>query len=252
MSTFRVASLNMNGRRDHQKRLLVSNIVSQKKLDVLFLQETHTDRTNEVDWGRWWTGYYNLSHGTNLSAGVAVLFSPRLDLRLVSYTEIVPGRLLAVRAEIQGIGFVFVNVYAPNQGSGRLELFQKLSSFVQQCEQDECVVLGGDWNCTTDFTLDRTGQEPDLQSAAALARLEAELAVVDVWRVKHPHARQYTWVKVVNGLISAARMDWFYMLHSFSNRLLSSHTYPVGFTDHHLFTFDFHVAQKPNAALPVM
>ena len=38
-----------------------------------------------------------------------------------------------------------------------------------------------DWNCT-----------PDLQSAAALARLEAELAVVDVWRVKHPHARQYT------------------------------------------------------------
>ena len=76
--------------------------------------------------------------------------------------------------------------------SGRLDLFQKLSSFVQQCELDECVVLGGNWNCTTDFTLDRMGQEPDLQSAAALARLEAELAVVDVWRVKHPHARQYT------------------------------------------------------------
>ena len=37
---------------------------------------------------------------------------------------------------------------------------------------------------------DRTGQEPDLQSAAALARLMAELAVVDVWRVKHPHAKQ--------------------------------------------------------------
>ena len=33
MSTLRVASLNMNGRRDQHKRLLVSNIVSQKKLD---------------------------------------------------------------------------------------------------------------------------------------------------------------------------------------------------------------------------
>ena len=102
---------------------------------------------------------------------------------------------------------------------------------MQQCGQDECVVLGGDWNCTTDFTLDRTGQEPDLQSAAALAKLEVELAVVDVWKVKHPHARQYTWVKVVNGLISVASLDRFYMSHSFSNRLLSSHIYPVGLTD---------------------
>ena len=31
------------------------------------------------------------------------------------------------------------------------------------------------------------------------------------------------------------------MSNSFSNILLSSHTYPVGFTDHHLVTFDFHV-----------
>ena len=118
----------------------------KKKLDVLFLQETHTDRANEVDWGQWWTGCYKLSHGTNLPAGVAVLFSPSLDLRLTSYTQIVPGRLLAVRTEIQGIGFILVNVYSPKQGSGRLDLFQTLSSFVQQCEQDECVVLGGDWS----------------------------------------------------------------------------------------------------------
>ena len=107
------------------------------------MMETHTDRANEVDWGWWWTGCYRLSHGSNLSAGVAVLISPSLDLRLALYTEIIPGRLMAVRAEIQGISFVLVNVYAPNEGSGRLVLFQKLSSFVQQCEQDECVVLRG-------------------------------------------------------------------------------------------------------------
>ena len=44
-------------------------------------------------------------------------------------------------------------------------------------------------------------------------------------------ARQYTWVKVVDSLISVARLDRFYMSHSFSNRLSSSHIYPVGFTD---------------------
>ena len=104
-----------------------------------------------------WTGYcYELSHGTNLSAGVAVLFSPSLNLRPALYTEIVPRRLLAVKAESQGIGFILGNVYTPNQGSGRLDLFQKLS-FVQQCGQDDCVVLGVDWYCATDFTLDSRG-----------------------------------------------------------------------------------------------
>ena len=46
MNTFRVASLNINGGRDQQN--LVSNTIPRKKLDVCFLQETHTDRDNEV------------------------------------------------------------------------------------------------------------------------------------------------------------------------------------------------------------
>lgn len=70
----------------------------------------------------------------------------------------------------------------------------------------------------------------------------AESGVVDVWRVKHPKARQYTWVKVLDGTIRAARLDRVYISTSFSNRLLSSHIYPVGFTDHHLVTVDVHTA----------
>uniref|UniRef100_A0A674NTS8 Endonuclease/exonuclease/phosphatase domain-containing protein n=1 Tax=Takifugu rubripes TaxID=31033 RepID=A0A674NTS8_TAKRU len=114
---------------------------------------------------------------------VATLFSPRLDVRVTSTTEIAAGRALAVRAEVQGFVFCLINIYAPSQGSDRLDLFQKVSSFLEQCGQDECVVMGGDWNCTTDVTLDRIGQEPHLQSAAVLSRLGAELGMVDVWRL---------------------------------------------------------------------
>ena len=66
---------------------------------------------------------------------------------------------------------------------------------------------------------------------------------MDVWRVKHPSNRQYTWVKMVDGRVSAARLDRIYMSHSHSNRLLNSHIFPVGFTDHHLVTLDFHITQ---------
>ncbi|TWW77693.1 Transposon TX1 uncharacterized 149 kDa protein ORF 2 [Takifugu flavidus] len=186
MNKLRVASLNINGGRDPQKRALVADMVAQKKLDILLLQETHSDGDNEVDWGLWWRGLSRLSHGTNLSAGVATLFSPRLDVRVItSTTEIAAGRALAVRAEVQGFVFCLINIYAPSQGSDRLDLFQKVSSFVER--------------------------------AAVLSRLGAELGMVDVWRVKHPTSRQYTWVKVVDGVISAARLDRFYLSQGFSN-----------------------------------
>ena len=89
------------------------------------------------------------------------------------------------------------------------------------------------WSWVETGTAPQTSHWTGQERSRTLARLEAELTVVDVWRVKHPHARQYTWVKVVDGLIFAARLDRFYMSHCFSNRLLSSHIYPVGFTDHH-------------------
>ena len=126
MDKLSIGILNINGGRDQNKRLLVSQMVSQKKLDIIFLQETHSDINNEVDWGLWWTGHYTLSHGTNLSAGVATLISPGLDIKVTSTSEIMAGRAVAVKAEICGFIFCLINVYAPNQGPDRLALFQKL------------------------------------------------------------------------------------------------------------------------------
>jgi hypothetical protein len=60
---------------------VLGEYAKQKKVQVLFLQETHSDVVNEVDWGLWWKGASVLSHGTNFSAGVAVLFVPRLSVK---------------------------------------------------------------------------------------------------------------------------------------------------------------------------
>lgn len=52
-----------------------------KDLGVMLLQETHSDQSNEAEWGLWWEGEHILSHGSNLSAGVAVLFSPMVKVK---------------------------------------------------------------------------------------------------------------------------------------------------------------------------
>ena len=101
-----------------------------------------------------------LSHGTNFSAGVAVLIVPGLSVKLCSSKELCSGRLLVVKAEINNMRFVFTNVYAPNTGRERGVLFGSLRQELSQVTPEETLVVGGDWNCTMDFTKDRNGEEP--------------------------------------------------------------------------------------------
>ncbi len=75
MSDIRIASLNVNGARDYRKRAQIYEVVNQNKIDVLFLQETHSDEKNAIEWAKEWGGLLFLSHNTSLSGGVAVLFN---------------------------------------------------------------------------------------------------------------------------------------------------------------------------------
>lgn len=98
MRSLEIGSLNINGGRDRQKKTLISEVSNHKNIHVLFLLETHTNTSDETDWGLWWKGSYNLSHGTNFSAGVAVLFKVNTNETILTCT--VKGRLLIVWARI--------------------------------------------------------------------------------------------------------------------------------------------------------
>lgn len=50
MAIIHIASLNVNGARDDVKRMKVYETMKQKQLDVLLLQETHSDDINVTDW----------------------------------------------------------------------------------------------------------------------------------------------------------------------------------------------------------
>lgn len=74
MGEISVASLNLNIAGDSNKRAALFEIIRQKKFDV-FVQETHSDATNAVDWASEFDGLLLLSHNTSNSGGVAILFS---------------------------------------------------------------------------------------------------------------------------------------------------------------------------------
>lgn len=89
-----------------------------------------------------------LTQGTNVSAGVAILFAPGFSVNILSATEVVQGRVHMVRAQII---FCFVNIYASNEGSERVEVFKRLRDILAQGNHRESIVLGGDFNCIVEF-----------------------------------------------------------------------------------------------------
>lgn len=65
----------MNGARQGLKRAELYETMRQKNIDIVFLQETHSDLLNSADWAREFKGQALLSHNTTSSGGVAILFS---------------------------------------------------------------------------------------------------------------------------------------------------------------------------------
>jgi len=56
MSEVNIATLNVNGARELRKRAGIFEMVKQKRIDVVMLQETHSDLRNAADWAEEWDG----------------------------------------------------------------------------------------------------------------------------------------------------------------------------------------------------
>ncbi|MBN3292510.1 YTX2 protein, partial [Polypterus senegalus] len=235
MASVHIGTLNINGGRSPDKRVALFDFIRQKDLNVTFLQETHIDEQNQWEWSRDWKGDILFSNGTNVSAGVAILFLGGLQVEVCSTDELVKGRLLKVTVKLQGSVVTFINVYAPNEGEERLHFFNKLGDLLSKCDPEEVVVLGGDFNCTLDTRIDRNnGLEPHPRSARALGKIIKDIGLEDVWRAKNGACRQYTWGRTSGNTISMARLDHFYSFKHLLGLFKVCSIVPTGFSDHSL------------------
>lgn len=75
MEVLKIGSLNVDGGRDRERWAVLAELSRNKNIDAFFLQERHSRVDNEVDWGMSWKGQCLFSHGADLSAGVAIVFS---------------------------------------------------------------------------------------------------------------------------------------------------------------------------------
>jgi len=116
-----------------------------KGIDIAFLQETHSSTDNVVDWMREFSGVSVLSHYSNVSGGVAILFSKNFKPIMYDVDEIVKGRLLKVRAVYETFVFVFIRVYTLTAPIERLLFLDTLCSTLKKCCTEDFLFVGGDF-----------------------------------------------------------------------------------------------------------
>ena len=123
---------------------------------------------------------------------------------------------------------ILCNIYAPNLPSTRKDFFSVLPSFVPG--NSPCI-LGGDFNCVPDISIDRLSRFASHNCSVGIAELDLfnrQRDMLDVWRVLHQRGSSFTWHKPDG--TDASRLDRFYAPITFT--CLRCDIIPCPLSDH--------------------
>ena len=175
----------MRGISNFRKRRAIYNWCRKQNADFIFLQETHSKGDSETQWKNEWGADIMMSHGSPHSCGVAILFKKGVDCTIHSKIIDPLGRYIILKAEMM------INIYAPNKDKYIIDFFNNLLLTLWK----ENIILGGDFNCLLNTTFDKKGGilTPRKSVVASINHMQDELDLVDIWRIKNPDTKSFTW-----------------------------------------------------------
>ena len=187
---FNMLSLNVRGIRNNNKREAVYRWIKRQKADIIFLQETYSNHTDEIIWEREWGGKVIFVHGSKHSCGLMVLFDKALDFKLQEIYKDPKGRYILTKALIQETPFYLLNIYAPNKIGEQISFFEEIKDLLleQRITKDDYLLMGGDFNVTLDPTIDKSGgsKVPKSKSLDTICNIKEQLNLQDIWRIHIP------------------------------------------------------------------
>ena len=167
MAEFDIISFNVKGLRDYKKRRKIFNYAKKQttRNGIVFFQETHSSREIENVWANQWGGKVIYSHGSNDSRGVLIAFREGLDIKIENEMKDTNGRVIILKACIQGSDFLLINIYNANVEKEQLHTLEMLDSLIDKVNvsHDIKVILGGDLDFHFNSPLEADGGRQSLK-----------------------------------------------------------------------------------------
>ena len=161
------------------------------------------------------------SHGGTNARGVAVLIRSGLDIVISHEHCDSVGWLIMLNAKIKDKNYFLINLYGPNKDAEALRFYQDLSTTLRglDLDSDSNVVIGGDFNCPIDLTIDKKSGIliPRQHVINSIENIQNEFSFHDIWRIKNPNTRSYTWSK--SSLFIFCRIDY-WLISDKSHKLI--------------------------------
>ena len=212
----KVLSLNVRGINDFKKRRCIFNWIRKNEADVIFLQETYSARELENRWKNEWGGRVFFVHGSNHSRGGAILLKNTVNCDVEEHITDNTGRVQILKTKLDDQPLCFVNIYAPNDENSQVAFFQNVKKLIvsNKITDNYEIIIGGDFNTIMDINLDKKGGSPNIKerSKTKILQMMDDFNLIDIWRVKNPTKRRYTW-RQQNPLVQC-RLDYFLISES--------------------------------------
>ena len=111
-----IATFNVNGLQNDSKRQKTYEMLINRKIEIAFLQETHSTPEASKKWKKEWLGKSIWHSGTTPKAsGVAILFKTNLEIEIVQTQKDKDGQILNCIIKFEDDTYQLINIYAPTK-----------------------------------------------------------------------------------------------------------------------------------------
>ena len=137
--------------------------------------------------------------------------------------------------------YVLVNIYAPNKDEDIIKFLKNVLSKLQteNLDSEENIVIGGDFNCPLNPTLDKKGgiMTPRKSVINFINDVQSQLDLVDIWRVKNPQTKSFTWSQRSPPIF--CRLDYWLISNNLHDWVKATNIIPAIRTDHSAIYLEF-------------
>ena len=188
---------------------------------------------------------YFFSGRSSTSGGICIIVNKSLQFKLIYHKEIIPGKIQALKLNIDDHNVILVNVYGPNNDDG--SFFDSLYEFLGENDNEE-YIIGGDFNTVINSNIDKFGRIKGSHQKCRdkIISCMESFDLSDAWRVLNPNTRQYTWHSSSKPVIFS-RLDYFLVSNSFLNQISKCKIQPGFMSDHSLISLELNLKKKMSA-----
>ena len=202
----------------------------------MFLQEIYLTVNDEIKWKDDFKGEVFYSRGKSNSCGVLICFIDSKNLFTRNKLSGNDGRILILDVDIDDGNFSLINFYNPDTEAEQLKTLSKLTEMLTKLHltQNNNIICAGDFNLLFNIKLESYGGNPVFKkrSVRKIFELKETYNLTDIWRIRNPKAKQYTFrQKHVSGFLQR-RLDYFFISKNIQEFILDTKIIPAISSDH--------------------